>query len=36
MYDSLAFDIKFLENVDRLVEIFDIISDNNIFAYPLS
>lgn len=31
MYDSLVFDKGFLENIDHLIDVFDIISDNNIF-----
>lgn len=32
MYDSLVFESKFLEDVDRFVELFDLISDNNAFS----
>lgn len=32
VYDSLIFDMTFLEDIDHLIGLFDIISDNNIFC----
>ncbi|KAL4465387.1 hypothetical protein ABPG72_009132 [Tetrahymena utriculariae] len=31
IYDSLVFDKGFLDNIDHLIDVFDIVSDNNIF-----
>ena len=33
-YDTLVIDEKFLENMDRLLEIFDLISDQHSFSKP--
>lgn len=34
IYDCLVFDRKFIEDIDHVVEIFDLISDSNVFTTP--
>lgn len=32
MYDTLMFDRMFLEDIDRLISVFDVIADGSVFT----